>query len=49
LLWLAFKTLLHEKVRFAIALVGIAVSTVLALVQVAIYSDSMGNATAISR
>jgi len=49
MLWLAFKTLLHEKTRFAIALAGIAVSTVLALVQVGIYLGSMGNATAVIR
>ena len=49
MLWLAFKTLVHEKVRFAIALAGIAVSAVLALIQVAIYLGSMGNATAIIR
>ena len=49
LLWLAFKTVMHEKLRFAIALIGIAVSAVLALIQVAIYLGSMGNATAIIR
>ncbi len=49
MLWLAFKTLFHEKARFAIALIGIAVSTVLALIQVGIYLGSMGNATAIIR
>jgi putative ABC transport system permease protein len=49
LLWLACKTLLHEKLRFAIALTGIAVSAVLALIQVAIYLGSMGNATAVIR
>lgn len=49
MLWLAFKTLFHERVRFAIALTGITVSAVLALIQVAIYLGSMGNATAIIR
>ena len=49
MLWLAFKTLFHEKVRFAIALTGITVSAVLALIQVAIYLGSMGNATAVIR
>lgn len=47
--WLAFKTLFHEKVRFAITLVGITISAVLTLIQVAIYLGSMGNATAIIR
>ena len=49
MLWLAFKTLLHERSRFIIALVGITVSAVLALLQVAIYLGSMGNATAVIR
>jgi len=49
LLWLALKTLSYEKARFAIALAGIAVSAVLALVEVAIYLGSMGNATAVIR
>jgi putative ABC transport system permease protein len=48
-LWLALKTMLHERVRFAIAVTGITVAAVLALVQVAIYLGSMGNATAIIR
>lgn len=49
MLWLALKTLSREKLRFGLALAGITVSAVLALVQVAIYLGSMGNATAIVR
>ncbi|MDA8383394.1 MAG: ABC transporter permease [Betaproteobacteria bacterium] len=49
MLWLALKTLFHEKIRLAITLIGITVSAVLVLVQVAIYLGSMGNATAIIR
>ncbi|MHB9119723.1 MAG: FtsX-like permease family protein [Burkholderiales bacterium] len=49
MLWLAMKMLLHEKVRFLITLIGIAISTVLALVQIAVYLGMMGNATALIR
>ena len=49
MLWLAFKTLVHEKTRFAITLIGITISAVLILVQVAIYLGSMGNATSVIR
>lgn len=35
MLWLAFKTLLHERVRFLITLIGITLSSVLALIEVA--------------
>jgi putative ABC transport system permease protein len=48
-LWLAVKTLLRERGRFLITLVGITVSTVLTLVEIAIYLGMMGNATAIIR
>lgn len=47
--WLALKMLFHEKVRLLITLVGIAISAVLALVEVAIYLGMMGNATAVIR
>ncbi len=47
--WLALKMLFHQKVRLIITLVGIAVSAVLALVEVAIYLGMMGNATSIIR
>lgn len=49
MLWLAMKTLLHEKVRFLITLLGITVSAILTLVEIAIYLGMMGNATAIIR
>lgn len=49
MLWLAFKTLFHEKGRLIITLIGITISTVLTLVQVAIYLGMMGNATAVIR
>ena len=45
--WLALKMLFHEKVRLFITLIGITVSAVLALVEVAIYLGMMGNATAV--
>lgn len=49
MLWLAVKTLLHEKVRFFITLIGITVAGVLALVEIAIYLGMMANATAVIR
>lgn len=49
MLWLAWKTLLHEKVRLLITLLGITISAVLALVEIAIYLGMMGNATAVIR
>lgn len=49
MLWLAFKTLFHEKGRFVITLIGIIISTVLTLIEVAIYLGMMGNATAVIR
>jgi len=49
MLWLAVKTLLHEKVRFFITLVGITVAGVLALIEIAIYLGMMANATAVIR
>ncbi|MFZ5593229.1 MAG: ABC transporter permease [Pseudomonadota bacterium] len=49
MLWLAFKTLFHEKGRLIITLIGITISTVLALIEVAIYLGMMGNATAVIR
>ena len=49
MLWLALKTLLHEKVRFCITLIGITVAGVLALVEIAIYIGMMANATAVIR
>ena len=47
--WLALKMLFHQKVRLLITLVGITISAVLALVEVAIYLGMMGNATAVIR
>jgi putative ABC transport system permease protein len=47
--WLAFKTLLHEKGRLFITLVGITFSTILTLIQVGMYFGMMGNATTIIR
>ncbi len=49
MLWLAWKTLLFEKVRFFITIVGIAFSTILVLTQIGIYLGMMGNATSIIR
>jgi len=49
MLWLAVKTLLHEKVRFFITLIGITVAGVLALIEIAIYLGMMANATAVIR
>lgn len=49
MLWLAFKTLFHEKGRLVITLIGITFSTVLTLIEVAIYLGMMANATAILR
>ena len=46
---LAFKTLFHQKLRFFIALIGITISAVLTLVEVAIYLGSMSNATNLIR
>lgn len=47
--WLACKTLLFEKVRLLITIIGIAFSTILVLTQVGIYLGMMGNATSIIR
>lgn len=49
MLWLAFKILLQERGRLVITLVGIVFSTVLTLVEVAIYLGMMGNATSVVR
>lgn len=47
MLWLAFRMLLQERIRLIITLIGIIFSTVLTLVEVAIYLGMMGNATAV--
>lgn len=49
MLWLALKTLFHEKGRLVITLTGIIFSTVLTLTQVAMYLGMMGNATCVIR
>ncbi|MBI4848832.1 MAG: FtsX-like permease family protein [Nitrospirae bacterium] len=49
MLWLALKTLFHEKGRLIITLIGIIFSTVLSLTQVSMYLGLMGNATGIIR
>lgn len=49
MLWLAVKTLFQERGRLAITLLGITFSTVLTMVEVAIYLGMMGNATGIVR
>lgn len=49
MLWLAFKTLVQERGRLVITLVGIVFSTVLTLMEVAIYIGMMGNATGVVR
>jgi putative ABC transport system permease protein len=47
--WLALKMLFHQKMRLLITLIGITVSAVLALVEIAIYLGMMGNATSVIR
>lgn len=47
--WLAMKMLFHQKMRLFITLIGITISVVLALVEVAIYLGMMGNATSVIR
>ena len=49
MLWLAFKILFQERGRLIITLIGIVFSTVLTLMEVAIYIGMMGNATGIVR
>jgi putative ABC transport system permease protein len=49
MLWLAIKTLFHEKGRLIITLTGIIFSTVLTLTQVSMYFGMMGNATSVIR
>jgi putative ABC transport system permease protein len=49
MLWLAMKMLFHQKMRLVITLIGITISAVLALVEVAIYLGMMGNATQLIR
>jgi putative ABC transport system permease protein len=49
MLWLALKMLLHQKVRSLITLIGITISAVLSLVEIAIYLGMMANATVIIR
>lgn len=49
MLWLALKTLFHEKGRLIITLTGIIFSAVLTLTQVSMYLGMMGNATAVIR
>ncbi len=49
MLWLAWKTFFHEKGRLFLTLLGITVSSVLALVEVSIYLGMMDNATSIIR
>ena len=49
MLWLSFRMLLQERGRLIITLVGIVFSTVLTLIEVAIYLGMMGNATAVVR
>ncbi|MFH1562745.1 MAG: ABC transporter permease [Nitrospirota bacterium] len=45
MLWLAIKTLFHEKGRLVITLFGITFASFLSLLQVAMYLGMMGNAT----
>src|SRR5262245_32537569 len=47
--WLALKTILYNKGRFLITLVGITFSCLLTLTQVALFLGMMGNATAVIR
>jgi putative ABC transport system permease protein len=45
--WLAWKTMLHEKVRLALTIMGIIFASILVLAQVGIYLGMVGNATAV--
>lgn len=47
MLWLAVKTMLREKGRLIITLVGVIFAAVLALIEVSIYIGMMENATAV--
>lgn len=49
MLWLAWKTLYHEKGRFVVTLVGTTLSTILVLIEVGIYLGMMRSATDIIR
>lgn len=49
MLWLALKTLFHEKGRLLITLLGITFSTILSIIEIGIYLGMMANATAIIR
>ena len=49
MLWLAFRTLVQERGRLIITLIGIAFSTLLTVVEVAMYLGMMGNATGVIR
>ncbi len=45
--WLAWKTMLHEKARLALTIVGIVFASILVLTQVGIYLGMVRNATAV--
>jgi putative ABC transport system permease protein len=47
--WLAWKTLIHERVRLLVTVLGITFATILVLAQVGVYLGMVGNATAIIR
>lgn len=47
--WLAIKTLVYRRGRFVITVSGVIFSSVLALIQMAVYLGSMGNATNVIR
>lgn len=49
MLWLALKTLFHEKGRLFITVLGITVSSILTITQIGMYFGFMGDATAIIR
>lgn len=49
MLWLSFKMLFQERGRLVVTLVGIVFSTVLTLMEIAIYFGMMGNATGVVR
>lgn len=49
MLWLALKTLFHEKGRLFITVLGITVSTILTITQIGMYFGFMGDATSIIR
>ena len=49
MMWLALRMVLHNRVRLAVSLIGVALSAYLTLTEVALYIGMMQNATAVLR